>query len=129
MIGEHGTLFACQAQNKRPAQVLYKPNTSSQSEWIYPLKHGSKVIGLASGGSDDASGNMIIATSENDLTFMSGNMIESYVMGLDGEFVSMVAGKEWVFVVNWPGATTFDGESFFTNYKQTDTTVWQALRI
>ena len=73
------------------------------------------MIGLAAGGwkkskgDEDHSGNLVIATSENDLTFMSGNKAEKYIMGLDGEFVSMVAGEDWVFLVHRPGATTIDG--------------------
>lgn len=100
--------------------VLYKPYTSwssssSQHEWTYSLKRGSKVVGLAAGGAkkskgcEDDSGTLVIATSENDLTFLSGNKAEKYVMGLDGEFVSMVAGEDWVFIVHRPGATTIDG--------------------
>jgi chromosome transmission fidelity protein 4 len=118
--GERGILFACPPENDHPAQVLYKPYTSwssasSQHEWNYSLKRGSKVIGLATGGSkksggdEDDSGNLVIATSENDLTFLSGNKAEKYIMGLDGEFVSMVAGEDWVFFVHRPGATTIDG--------------------
>ena len=119
VIGERGIVFACPPENDHPAQVLYKPYTSwsssSHHEWTYSLKPGSKVIGLAAGGSKklngdgDDSGNVVIATSENDLTFMSGNKAEMYIMGLDGEFVSMVAGEDWVFLVHRPGATTIDG--------------------
>jgi chromosome transmission fidelity protein 4 len=122
MIGERGILFACPPENEHPAQVLYKPYTSwssssSQNEWTYLLKYGSKVVGLAAGGSKkskghkDDSANLVIATSENDLTFMTGNKTEKHVMGLDGEFVSMVAGDDWVFFVYRPGATTIDGWS------------------
>jgi chromosome transmission fidelity protein 4 len=76
------------------------------------------VVGLAAGGSkksngdEDDSGNLVVATSENDLTFMTGNKAEKYVMGLDGEFVTMAAGEDWVFFVHRPGATTIDGWSF-----------------
>lgn len=123
LIGERGILFACPPENDHLAQVLYKPYTSwssasSHHEWTYSLKRGSKVIGLAAGGSkkstgdEDDSGTLVIATSENDLTFLSGNKLEKYVMGLDGEFVSMVAGEDWVFYVHRPGATTIDGWDF-----------------
>jgi len=58
-------------------------------EWTYSLKPSSKVIELAAGGwkklkgNEDHSGNLVIATSENDFTFMSGNKAEKYIMGLD----------------------------------------------
>lgn len=121
-IGERGTLFACQTQGEHPAHVRYKPYTAwssaaSQSEWTYDLQGNTTVIGLAAGGSkaqksrdnDDDTGNLVIATSDNDLTFISGNKTEKFIMGLDGDFVSMVAGEEWVFYVHRPGATTIDG--------------------
>jgi chromosome transmission fidelity protein 4 len=127
-MGERGIIYACLPENDNPAQVLYKPYTSwssssSQYEWTYTLERGSKVIGLAAGGSkltssskarndDDDTGNLVIATSKNDLTFISGQKMQKFIMGLDGEFVSMAAGEEWVFVVHRPGATTIDGAAF-----------------
>ncbi|KAF7971209.1 hypothetical protein HWV62_21604 [Athelia sp. TMB] len=121
-LGERGVLFACQSQGGHPAHVRYKPYTAwssaaSHQEWTYDLGGNVAVIGLAAGGSkaqksgenDDDTGNLVIATSDNDLTFLSGNKTERFIMGLDGDFVSMVAGEEWVFYVHRPGATTIDG--------------------
>jgi chromosome transmission fidelity protein 4 len=110
--------------------VAFKPYASwdtgsrpSEEEWTYELPHGVKVLGLAAGGAAipkgarkramardiEGRGQVVIATSENELTFLTGTGIERYSMGLDGDFVSMVAGPEWVFVVHRDGATTIDG--------------------
>lgn len=115
--GERGAAFACPPQDAHPAQVTFKPYGSSP-DWTYTLpERGSRVRGLAVGGTrpsdvddfKDGLGMVVIATSENDLTFITGEKQEMFVMGLDGDFVTMTAGPEWVCVIHRPGAATIDG--------------------
>lgn len=95
------------------------------------------MIGLAAGGSkaqksrdnEDDTGNLVIATSDNDLTFISGNKTEKLIMGLDGDFVSMVAGDEWVFYAHRPGATTIDGMLLCRAWPGVKLTGPQVLRV
>ncbi|KAF8843017.1 WD40 repeat-like protein [Paxillus ammoniavirescens] len=125
-LGERGVLLACPPEQDHPAQVLYKPygTWSTQGDWTYVLPAGHHVLGLAAGGErpmrslrDPSSsggdiqglGNIVIATSAGDLTFLSGSGLERIVLGLEGEYVTMAAGEEYVVVVHRPGATTIDG--------------------
>ncbi|KAL4078553.1 hypothetical protein V8B97DRAFT_1865745 [Scleroderma yunnanense] len=125
-LGERGALFACPPEQDHPAQVIYKPygTWSSQGDWTYVLPQSQRVLGLAaggerpmrslrdpssSGGDIQGQGNIVIATSAGDLTFLSGSGMERIMLGLEGEFVCMASAEEYVVVVHRPGATTIDG--------------------
>ncbi|CAL1707133.1 unnamed protein product [Somion occarium] len=128
-LGERGALYACPPEASHPAHVLYKPygTWASQSEWQYELPQGTRVIGLAAGGPPptqsmrqkndmdiQGNGNVVIATSDGELIFLTGGGVERHVMSLPGDFVCMCAGREWVFIVTRDGSTTMDGSQNLT---------------
>lgn len=106
--------------------MVYKPygTWAAQSEWTYELPPKVNVLGVAAGGTPPSrssrlandvdiqgQGNVVIATSDHELIFLTGSGIERHIVSLQGEFVSMVAGPEWVFVVHREGSTTMDGKT------------------
>ena len=121
-LGQRGAIYACQPDTTHPAHVLYKPYSSwtSHAEWKYELRGGTSVVGVAAGGSPASEslrkdvnienlGNVILATSDGELIFLSGSGVERACMSLPGTFITMVAGSEWVFLVTRDGSTTTDG--------------------
>ncbi|KAI0073865.1 hypothetical protein K474DRAFT_1648846 [Panus rudis PR-1116 ss-1] len=129
-LGERGALYACPPEASHPAHVLYKPygTYAAQSEWQYEFPLGTRVLGLAAGGPPitksrqkgrndidiGGNGNVVIATSDGELIFLTGGGVERNVLSLPGEFVTMCAGREWVFVVTRDGSTTMDGSQNLT---------------
>ena len=121
-LGQRGAVYACQPNTSHAAHVVYKPygTWAPQYEWTYELRSGTSVLGVAAGGSPtvkslrkgadiESLGNVVIATSDDELIFLSGGGVERTCITLPGAFVTMVAGSEWVFLVTRDGNTTTDG--------------------
>jgi chromosome transmission fidelity protein 4 len=124
-VGERGAMYACQPENGHPAQVMYKPYSgwASSGEWSFTLPEGETVIALAAGGTPpsrslrdkssegdvEGNGNVVLATNRGYLRFFTGGGVQRYIWALGADVVTMVAGREWVFVVHRDGGTSLDG--------------------
>ncbi|KIY53105.1 hypothetical protein FISHEDRAFT_63502 [Fistulina hepatica ATCC 64428] len=131
-LGPNGAAFACQPEGENScALVLYKPHNSGSAwgqsgEWTYTLRPRTRILGIAAGGSSDV-GHVVLATSEGDLTFISGTGRERCILGLGGHFLCMVAGDKYVFVVMRQGSTFEGSQSLaFCSIAFEDFTVRQA---
>lgn len=94
------------------------------SEWTYELPKGERAIAVAAGGipptrslrvlqEADAEGNgyVVVATDRGVIRFFSGGGVQrGPIWAVDGDIVSMVAGRDYVFVVHREGGTSLDGE-------------------
>lgn len=125
--GERGIVYACPPEDGHPAQITYKPYSTwaSTGEWTYRLPKSERVIAAAAGGTPptrslrrlqevDAEGNgyVVIATDKGTIRFFSGGGIQrGPVWAIDGDIVSMIAGRDYVFVVHREGGTSIDGRS------------------
>lgn len=125
-LGERGAVYACHPTAMHPARVLYKPY-GTWTDWTYQLHGSTRILGVAAGGSPpwkslhkitsvdiEGLGNVVIATSNGELIFLTGGGVERACLTLPGAFVTMVAGREWVFLVTRDGSTTTDGSQNLT---------------
>lgn len=124
-LGERGVVYACPPEKDHPSQINYKPYSTwaSQGEWSYSLPKGERVVAVAAGGTipskslrtlveADVEGNgyVVAATDNGYIRFFSGGGLQKGpIWALDGEIVSMVAGRDYVFVVHRDGSASLDG--------------------
>ena len=124
-IGERGIVYACPPEAGHVARVTYKPYATwaSTGEWTHLLPEGEYAVAIAAGGvpptralrvlqEADAEGNgyVVVATNTGLVRFFSGGgMQKGPIWALDGDLVSMVAGRDYVFVVHREGGTSLDG--------------------
>jgi len=104
---------------------MYTPYSgwASSGEWHFTLPQRETVVALAAGGTPpskslrnqssegdlEGNGNVVVATNKGYLRFFTGGGVQRYVWALGADVISMVAGREWVFVVHRNGATSLDG--------------------
>ncbi|KAL5507206.1 MCL1 [Sanghuangporus vaninii] len=124
-VGERGVVYACPPEGIHPARIHYKPYATwaSLSEWTYELPKGERAIAVAAGGTPpsrslrvlqeaDAEGNgyVAVATDRGLVRFFSGGGAQrGPIWAIDGDIVSMVAGRDYVFIVHREGGTSLDG--------------------
>ena len=107
-LTDQGALYACPAKGDSPAVVTYKPHEAwnvALGEWLFKLPKGESIvaIGLGSVGA-------VVATDAGYLRCFTVSGLQSQLIDLGKEVVSMVVGEEWIFVVHRAGSNTFDGK-------------------
>ncbi|KAF8520383.1 hypothetical protein BU17DRAFT_88972 [Hysterangium stoloniferum] len=124
-LGERGALYACPPDGTHPARIMYKPYSgwATSGEWQYPFPDDETIVALAAGGTPpsrslrnkssdgdlEGNGNVVVATNRGYLRFFTGGGVQKYLWTLAADVVTMVAGREWVFVVHRDGGTSLDG--------------------
>jgi chromosome transmission fidelity protein 4 len=117
--GERGIVYAAAAEPGHPAVVHYRAYDAwaSQSDWQVNLPEGEDVILVASGGrlpesnydDDFTVGNVVVGTTKGYVRFFSGSGLQRYLWRMGEELVSMVAGKDLLFMIHREGGTSLDG--------------------
>jgi len=122
VVGERGVLFACPSRGDLASVINYRPyNTWAQAaDWQHELPAGESITAIGLGGVapfdlDDLSpalgtGCIVAATSAGYLRFFGGSGLQTHLIDMGEEVVSLAVGKEWVFVVHRGTASTSDGE-------------------
>lgn len=112
-VGEQGIVYAAAADGDTPSTVYYRPYDSwaSQSDWSVSMLPGENAVLVAAGGSagTDSMGSVIVATDRGYVRFLSSSGIQSYIMRIGEDMVSMVAGRDAVLLVHREGGTSLDG--------------------
>ncbi len=118
-LGERGIVYAAAMDSGHPAVVHYRAYDAwaSQSDWQINLPDGEDVLLVASGGgggaNDDdeasSSSSVAVATTKGYIRFFSGSGLQRYIWRMGEELVSMVAGKDSLFMVHREGGTSLDG--------------------
>jgi chromosome transmission fidelity protein 4 len=118
-LGERGIVYAAVAEVGHPAVIHYRAYDAwaSQSDWQVNLPEGEDVVLVASGGryletdfDDDVTvGSVVVATTKGYIRFFSGSGLQRYIWRMGEELVSMVAGKDLLFLVHREGGTSLDG--------------------
>lgn len=113
--GDLGSIFSSPATSTSPCLLHYKPYISwtTPHAWTYALPDGEAAVALAItappstahlssalGDDADASGTIVVGTSNGYLRFLTGSGIQKYLWQLGGEIVAMASGKELLIVLH-----------------------------
>lgn len=117
-VGERGVFYACKEEGSTPARVTYKPYSTwaSTSEWSFSFPAGEDPTCVAAGGfplnralrdiaDEDIEGNgvALASTSKGYVRFFTGGGLQRYIWYLGEDIITMVAGREWAFIVHREG--------------------------